>query len=658
MNGTARSPKFNMQAISRFFGELRRRKVIKVAAAYAIVSWLVIQIGSNTFEALHLPPWALTLVIVLTALGFPIALVIAWSVELTPSGIRAEQPPLAVGPAEPPRGLPDSTRPSRSTLVSQRAPRRSRVGALELESEEAPAESLPASRVIATQLRHDLRTPMNAILGYSELLVVEAGDIGVSPFLPELKRLHEESKRMLEYINDAVPASVPGTDTEVGDIRASARAKLLTPSEALLAQAQALLEKAGGVEAAHSDLDRLHAAVARLVVLVNGLARPGEPRREDRLAQEVEQTLGRLRPSISGRAVGSGTLLVVDDNAMNRDLLTRQLVREGYNVLAVATGREALETLRLHEFDLVLLDIVMPEMDGVQVLDHIQHDNTLAEIPVIMMSALDEIGGVARCLEKGAADYMTKPFDPVMLRARVRSTLTIRHLREDLRHAEQRLEESATAMQQLARSVVPESFAPNFERGEIPLPMQFPEVTAVVLRFEGVDAMASRLPAETARFLTQALEALQQCSLDNGITLTRITDRSFTAIAGGPIWNERHAEAAADLALKLRAAFEKRAPDEPELLQVRIGMHTGLLTAGMAGDKRLVFGLWGDAVTTADAIAACAPLGQVRVSNATSTRLNDRFVVDEPLIVELPSRERLSTRRLGDRVQLPAQAEP
>jgi class 3 adenylate cyclase len=283
----------------------------------------------------------------------------------------------------------------------------------------------------------------------------------------------------------------------------------------------------------------------------------------------------------------------------------------------------------------------------------LQADGTLADIPVIMMSALDEIGAVARCLEKGASDYLTKPCDPVLLRARVRSTLQIRHLRDDLRHAEQRLNESAAAMQQLTRSIVPQPLAPSFAGGDPAAPIQYPEVSAVVVRFEGVDAVAARTPGETARLLTPAFEAFEQCSAESGLTLTRMTDRTFTAIAGAPQWSENHAQVAADLALRLREAFAAQSAARPQPLQLRIGVHTGLLTVGLAGDRRLVFGLWGDAVTTAEAIAACAPLGGIQLSNAACTKLGGRFELDSPLVIDVPGRGRLPTRALKARLDAP-----
>jgi class 3 adenylate cyclase len=266
-----------------------------------------------------------------------------------------------------------------------------------------------------------------------------------------------------------------------------------------------------------------------------------------------------------------------------------------------------------------------------------------------MMSALDEIGGVARCLEKGAADYLIKPADPVLLRARVRSTLQLRHLRADLRSAETELEEKAAAIERLTRSVAPPAFASNVSNFDQTAIRQYPEVTAVVVRLEGVDAIAARQPGEVAEAIARAFQAIETRSSAHGFDITRTGDRSFTAIAGASVWSEQHADLAAAFASDVRGDFAKTDTLGPQALQVRIGVHTGVLAAGLAGGDKLVFGLWGEAVSTADAIAECAPLNEVLLSNATCAKLGSRFVLDAPTVIDVPSRGQLPTRRIKER---------
>jgi len=127
---------------------------------------------------------------------------------------------------------------------------------------------------------------------------------------------------------------------------------------------------------------------------------------------------------------GQGYLLVVDDNRLNRMKLAHSLQQEGHGFAVAENGRQAMEMLRTEPFDVVLLDIIMPEMDGYQVLEEMKRDPRLREIPVIMISALDEMDSIVRCIEMGATDYLAKPFEVALLRARLNASLANKRLRD------------------------------------------------------------------------------------------------------------------------------------------------------------------------------------------------------------------------------------
>jgi sigma-B regulation protein RsbU (phosphoserine phosphatase) len=164
--------------------------------------------------------------------------------------------------------------------------------------------------------------------------------------------------------------------------------------------------------------------------------------------------------SDEGVAASAGArLLVVDDNEDNRYTLILRLEIEGYENIAVADdGETALEMMRTQEFDLVLLDVMMPKVDGYQVLQRLKAEGRLHNIPVIMISALTEIDSVVRCISLGAEDYLPKPFDPVLLKARVGASLEKKRLRDEVRAHLARMEEELEAGRQLQMSMVPASF--------------------------------------------------------------------------------------------------------------------------------------------------------------------------------------------------------
>lgn len=157
--------------------------------------------------------------------------------------------------------------------------------------------------------------------------------------------------------------------------------------------------------------------------------------------------------------MSTATLLVVDDNDDNRYTLSRRLAREGYeNVATAVNGREALDKLQSKPADLVLLDIMMPDMNGYEVLERMKADPALRDIPVIMISALSELDSVIRCIELGAEDYLPKPFNPTLLRARVSACLEKKRLRDEVRASLARLEQEMDAARQLQLGMLPRVF--------------------------------------------------------------------------------------------------------------------------------------------------------------------------------------------------------
>jgi two-component system sensor histidine kinase/response regulator len=207
---------------------------------------------------------------------------------------------------------------------------------------------------VSPQLLHDLRSPLNQIIGYSEMLTEEADGQRREDFLTDLEKIRDAGLRILALI-----------------------------------------------EANFTSLDPGSAAIAL----------------DDEEVPVESQAMRRQTSS------APGLLLIVDDDAANRDVLSRRLKQQGHSVTTASNGGDALRLMRETAFDLVLLDIMMPDMDGYEVLGRIKSEDQLHNIPVIMISALSEVQSVVRCIEAGAEDYLAKPFNPTILKARIGACL-------------------------------------------------------------------------------------------------------------------------------------------------------------------------------------------------------------------------------------------
>ncbi|MFO0876419.1 MAG: response regulator [Gemmataceae bacterium] len=295
------------------------------------------------------------------------------------------------------------------------------------------------------ELRHELRTPFNHLLGYTEMLLESAAEEGHTALVPGLQALHVAGKELLGVVNAGLAADRALRRGELAALAREVREYL----PGLLRQVEALLALAeqGGQASARDDLGRIQRSIATLGGLMDErvLAQPalGGPPTP---AVEVAEVGAPARQA----PLPAGKVLVVDDNEINRDLLCRRLEREGVASVAARDGHEALELLGREAFDLILLDIVMPGLDGYEVLRQVKANPATRDVPVVMISALDELQSVVRCIEMGAEDYLPKPFDPVLLRARVGASLEKKQLRDrelEYLRGVAVLEESASAIE-------------------------------------------------------------------------------------------------------------------------------------------------------------------------------------------------------------------
>jgi len=230
-----------------------------------------------------------------------------------------------------------------------------------------------ARHTLPSALIHDLRTPLHQIIGYSEMLIEQAQEQGQHGFVADLRATHTAGQQLLTLITDHFYPSLEGGTSTVEE---------------------AMDEDVGE----HDPSSLIHPA---------------------------------SDPATGG---AGGFVLVVDDIEANRDVLSRRLKRQGHTVATAEHGRQALERLRTDNFDVVLLDIMMPEMDGYEVLRRLKGDDALRHIPVIMISALNELDSVVRCIEMGAEDYLPKPFNPTLLKARLGACLEKKRARDRETH--------------------------------------------------------------------------------------------------------------------------------------------------------------------------------------------------------------------------------
>jgi class 3 adenylate cyclase len=315
-------------------------------------------------------------------------------------------------------------------------------------------------------------------------------------------------------------------------------------------------------------------------------------------------------------SMAGGRILVVDDNRVNQLLLGRLLEANGHDVEFAEHGRQGLDLIRRGEFDLMLLDVLMPEVDGYQVLAEMKDDPHLRDFPVIMTTSLDELDSVVKCIEMGAEDYLTKPVNPVLLKARVQSSLEKKRLRD-----QQRELISKFATRQVAEDLLTSGFS---------LGGKFVEAAAMFCDIRSFTAIAeTQGPAETIELLNDYYTLMMDAIGGEGGVVNQMVGDGLMAIFGAPSptpdFRLRAVRAARQMVELVELFDQERAAQGKVSIEIGVGIASGQVIAGYTGtQQRATYTCVGDTVNLA-----------ARLESHTK-------VVDRPILIDENTRSGLN----------------
>ena len=287
----------------------------------------------------------------------------------------------------------------------------------------------------------------------------------------------------------------------------------------------------------------------------------------------------------------TGRLLVVDDNKVNRLLLGRSLEQQGHTVEMAENGRQALEMMHAKPFDMILLDIEMPVMDGYQVLEKATADLRLRDIPIIITSALEELDSVVKCIEMGAEDYLTKPVNPVLLKARIGASLEKKRLRDQQR--------------ELIKKFATSEVATDLETSGFSLGGKYVDATAMFSDIRSFTTIAeSQTPEETIELLNTYYTLMFEAISDQGGVVNQMVGDGLMAIFGAPLFQSDHCEHAVKAALDMIDMMQllniDRLAQGMAEIRIGIGIASGQVIAGYTGTiRRATYTCVGDTVNLA-----------------------------------------------------------
>ena len=492
-------------------------------------------------------------------------------------------------------------------------------------------EAARLHNALRVHLRQEFAAPAAAIVGFAEILLDDSERLGLRDYRADLERIRTAGTALQDFLNRVLAQTDNPADPD--EYRARLRHDLRTPINAVKGYGEMILEDAadGGHEALLPDLRRLLASADDLLARVDALVAytgqddPGSLGFDG--ASRVVAAMKSSGPAPAAKAM-TGCILVVDDNDSNRDLLARQLARDGHAVEVAASAAEAFAYLQERSFDLILLDVLMPDVSGYEALLRLKGDAATSEIPVIMISALDELDSIVRCIEAGAVDYLPKPFAPPLLRARIRASLENKFLHDREREMMQEIRDAKERNEALLLSILPKAVVDRINDGASMVADHISEATILFADLVDFTPFSARMPAaDVVGFLNLIFSEFDRLAERFGAEKIKTIGDAYMVAVGIPEPRADHAEICARLALAMREALEGIRADTGAPVRLRIGLHAGPAIAGVIGERKFAYDVWGSTVNIASRMESHGQPDRIHVSKTVAQRLDGKFML-------------------------------
>ena len=377
-----------------------------------------------------------------------------------------------------------------------------------------------------------------------------------------------------------------------------------------------------------------------------------------RLSVEKLVQLQIAKAGISGK---EASILIADDSEALRDIICMTLRALGYLDLTEAVdGRMAMELLQNHDFDLLILDIDMPKMNGYEVLTAMKKDPARSHIPVIVASGIDQLDAVVRCIELGAEDFFAKPVNSVLLGARITASLDRKRLRDldrirliELEHEKQLLEIEREKSERLLLNILPVAIAERLKKGERTIAQRYALVTVLFADLvEFINLSNHTDPEGLVSLLNDLFSRFDRIADVHGLEKIKTIGDSYLVVGGLPDTRPNHAEAVAEMSLEMLVALEELNRDRGLNLGIRIGLNSGPVVAGVIGRKKFTYDLWGATVNVAHRMQSSGLRNRIQVTAHTADLLRDKFRFTERGTVDCKGLGNVSTCLLDGRIPI------
>jgi len=357
----------------------------------------------------------------------------------------------------------------------------------------------------------------------------------------------------------------------------------------------------------------------------------------------MQSEIKNINPASTGAKPSLGFVLVVDDEEQNRSLLRDPLEARGYEIAEAENGMVALEKIAARLPDVILLDVMMPQMDGFEVCRRLKTDSRTAHIPILMVTALSDRKERLMGIAVGANDFLNKPVDIQDVTLRVGNAVYTKHLHDQLQVEQEKSE-------QLLLNILPNPIAERMKKGETNIADSHSDVTVLLADLVGFTSLSAHIgPEQIVQLLNEIFSAFDLLAEKHGLEKIKTIGDAYMVAGGISVPRPDHAEASAELALNMQEEIKRLNYEYDTSVRLRIGICTGPVVAGVIGRRRFAYDLWGETVNLACRLESTGEAGKIQIAESTYERLKDKYQFEPKHRIDVKGHDLLSAYWLGKR---------
>ena len=357
----------------------------------------------------------------------------------------------------------------------------------------------------------------------------------------------------------------------------------------------------------------------------------------------MQSEIKNLKPASTGPTSSLGFVLVVDDEEQNRSLLRDPLEARGYEIAEAENGLLALQKVAERPPDVILLDLMMPRMDGFEVCRRLKKDLKTAHIPILIVTALSERKERLMGIEAGANDFLNKPIDIQDVILRVGNAVYAKHLQDQLQAEQEKSE-------RLLLNILPKPIAERMKKGETNIADSYPDVTVLLADLIGFTTLSAHIgPEQIVQLLNEIFSAFDLLAEKHGLEKIKTIGDAYMVVGGISFPRPDHAEASAELAINMQEEIQRFNQQYNTSVRLCVGICTGPVVAGVIGRGRFAYDLWGETVNLAYRLESTGEAGKIQIAESTYERLKHKYQFEPKHSIDVKGHGHLSAYWLDKR---------